>query len=471
MSRTFLQKSRHQTIYYFRRKVPLALRPIFGVTVVYKSLGTSVRREAVVLARALAAKTDRIFCEIREMAKKNEDLPDFKYTLSIDLDELTGKKRVSVNDIKPGEEEMARNELLKVNDAIFGQQRPAATVTSSLTVREAVDQFISDPSNDVKPRTRQRYSQVLNKLVEHFGSDKPFAAIGQLEFNKYAAHVTATGGERATAVLCITVAARLFKWSKIRKLTQHDITAATLKPKRKTPARHDRAAFTSQELKVLFENAAQSQGSKQSAKFWSTVASAFLGGRIEELSQLNLDSDLREMADGSWYIRIQENHGEKDWRLKQSVKKMTSWRDLPLHSALVRHGFVKFLLNEKKLGANRPFERYWTPHTDEKFKVVICSHAICNWGARELKKLREAGKITTPKVSYFHSHRHTLTSELANQGVSEEIRAAIAGQEFGGINNEVYNKLKDSPETLAPLIEGYLTAYAAILDEVMAAGK
>jgi hypothetical protein len=179
MSRIFLQRSRHQTIYYFRRKVPLALRPVFGVTVVYKSLGTSVRREAVVLARALAAKTDRIFCEVREMAKKSDDPVGFKYGLTIDMDELTGNKRVSVHDIKPGEEKTARNELLKVHDDILGRQRPAEPVTPSLTIKEAVELFLGDPEIDIKPRSLQRYSQVLNDLIKHFGPVKPFAVTGE----------------------------------------------------------------------------------------------------------------------------------------------------------------------------------------------------------------------------------------------------------------------------------------------------
>lgn len=468
MAATFLQRSRHKSVYYFRRKVPLDLRAVIGSGVIYKSLLTSVRREAVVLARALAARTDSIFRELRGMGKNKDEALQVDYGLTIDLDELTGRKRVTVHDIKPGEDEAARKALLEVHDKVMASATPPSPPTP--TIKEALDLYFTE-DKETKPRTKQRYDQFLREFMKHFGPDVPLGSVNQTEFNKYADAIKATGRNWNTQRNYIGTAARFLNWSRIRGRTPHQISAATLKPQRKTPARRDRGAFTPEELRALFENAAHFRLSKKHAKFWVTVASAFLGGRVEELAQLDFERDLKQLPDGTWYIRVQENHGEEDWMLRQSAKTMASWRDLPLHSALVRHGFIDFLMAEKKAGARRPFDRYWKPYLNERFQVVVYSHKITKWGGRELQKMRVAGKITTPNVAYFHSHRHTLATELAKQGVSEEIRAAIAGQEYGGINNAVYNKLKDSPEALAPMIEKYLASYAELLDSVMAARR
>lgn len=473
MAVTFLQRSRHKSVYYFRRKVPLDLRSLIGAAVIYKTLRTADRRHAVVMARALAAHTDKLFIGIRGMGNKQDPgAVRVDYGLSIDLDELTGRvRRVQVNDIKPGEEEVARAELQKLHDDVMAKQPPVTATTPfsppTPTIREAMDLYFAEDM-DIKGRSKQRYHQLLRPFVSHFGEDRPLGTVDQQEFNKYADQVKAAGMSWSTQKNRIGTAARFLSWSQIRGRTPHVVSARTLKPSRKTPARRDRGAFSEQELRAIFENAAHFRLTKKHAKFWITVASAFLGGRVEELAQLDFERDLKQTPDGTWYIRVQENHEEEDWMLKQSAKTMASWRDVPLHSALVKHGFVDFLLNEKRLGARRPFERYWKPYKNEKFQVVVYSHKIAKWGGRELKKLQAARKITTPRVSYFHSHRHTLATVLAGQGVSEAVRAAIAGQEYGGINNELYSKLKERPDLLAPLMEKHLVLYAGLLDEVMA---
>jgi hypothetical protein len=90
MAGKFLMKSRHGTIYYFRRRLPEAAQRIIGHQVFVRSLGTSDRREAVVRGRALAAQTDSIFQRIA-MATKPDDFSSgftFNYEMRLDLNEL-----------------------------------------------------------------------------------------------------------------------------------------------------------------------------------------------------------------------------------------------------------------------------------------------------------------------------------------------------------------------------------------------
>ncbi|MFC3472150.1 DUF6538 domain-containing protein [Massilia oculi] len=85
MAGKFLIKSRHGTIYYFRRRVPDAAQHIIGRRVYVQSLETSDRRLAVIRSRALAAQTDSVFHRIA-VATKSNDTDGFTYNFEIKLD-------------------------------------------------------------------------------------------------------------------------------------------------------------------------------------------------------------------------------------------------------------------------------------------------------------------------------------------------------------------------------------------------
>lgn len=68
MSGTFLQKSRHQTVYYFRRKIPVDLHGRIGASPIFATLHTRTRQDAIILARQLAVRSDELFRIIRSMS-------------------------------------------------------------------------------------------------------------------------------------------------------------------------------------------------------------------------------------------------------------------------------------------------------------------------------------------------------------------------------------------------------------------
>ncbi len=89
MTGKFLIKSRHGTIYYFRRRVPDAAQHIIGRRVYVQSLETSDRRLAVIRGRALAAQTDSVFQRIAMATKSNDSNGIiFNYEMKLDFNEL-----------------------------------------------------------------------------------------------------------------------------------------------------------------------------------------------------------------------------------------------------------------------------------------------------------------------------------------------------------------------------------------------
>jgi hypothetical protein len=97
MAGKFLTKSRHGTIYYFRRRVPEVAWRIIGRQVYVQSLATSDRRLAVIRARALAAQTDSFFQRIA-MATNSNDSDGFtlNYELKFDFNDLGMQTSVHV---------------------------------------------------------------------------------------------------------------------------------------------------------------------------------------------------------------------------------------------------------------------------------------------------------------------------------------------------------------------------------------
>jgi integrase len=79
---------------------------------------------------------------------------------------------------------------------------------------------------------------------------------------------------------------------------------------------------------------------------------------------------------------------------------------------------------------------------------------VTRWGSKSLAALRGEGKVPA-KVSYFHSMRHTFSTLLSMADITEEWRAALCGQAYGGINAKVYDKAKqDVGVTLPKLVAG-----------------
>jgi hypothetical protein len=109
MAGEFIERSPHGTVFYFRRRVPCDLRDLVGRRHIYVTLQTQERRTALLRARAIAVQTDRAFEEIRRMpSDKNPKFIDTFFNLHIDLDDWSGKpKKVSITDLKPGDEESA----------------------------------------------------------------------------------------------------------------------------------------------------------------------------------------------------------------------------------------------------------------------------------------------------------------------------------------------------------------------------
>jgi hypothetical protein len=475
MATNFLTRSRHGTVYYFRRRVPKQAQTAIGSQFVVQSLKTSERRLAVIRARSLATQTDIIFQRIF-MAKQSSPSDglsiDFKYELDIPgLGKLTieaePEERDAVND--------AIRTTIEAHGRNAGAQPPSVPQPPSApqkTLTDAIDEYFRDAQ--IGPATKATYRSKTNDLKQFFGADYDLVKLDQPEFVRYCDHVKETIKHPTTQGLYISTASSIINWHRESKLGLSAVTTKTLIPRRETPEMDDRDAFTIEQLRFIFENATQYRKITPS-KFWVSIVPALLGCRIEEISQIYLKTDLCHDKDHDiWYLKF-DALPDPDGVKRKSLKKLASWRNTPIHSALVRHGFVDFLLAQKKAGHSRPFEHEWKAYetdTPEGERIIKWSHPISKWGGRELEKILKKHQFDKSKLTYFHSIRHTAKAELGNAGISQNISEAICGREIQGQSADAtrYEKLKRNHLRLSVEgIEPGLNKIVAMLDDVLSA--
>ncbi|KQT43811.1 MULTISPECIES: DUF6538 domain-containing protein [unclassified Methylophilus] len=447
MSANFLTQSRHRSIYYFRRRIPFDLQHHFPNTILKKSLNTASKKQAIILARGLASQVDRIFEHIRSMKKNNEeDLIEISWGFELHYDEHQ-QPILKVTDAQPQDTESITAVVTAALNASNNKQHSkpldqpiGATIAPSKCFQDYIELYFS--KSELKPNTIANYKSKLEDARQFFGENSSPLSITQIGIVQYSDHVKARIENITTQGLYIQVVLSFVNWHRIRE-GLGTLTSSTLIPTRLTPQHEDREEFSDDDMHIIFTNAYR-YSRQQPHKWWVTIAVAFLGCRIEELCQVNIKSDLfHDQAQDIWYFNFNESP-DADGSQKKSLKKMTSWRKVPIHRTLIKHGFIDYLKSQSAKGANRPFELRWAARVVEADGIHKWSHYVTKWAGRELTKLAEDNRVVKGKKTYFHSMRHTFARLMQDAGVAGEISEALAGRNAGIGEQERYGKIKNN---------------------------
>lgn len=467
MSTNFLTRSRHNSIYYFRRRIPIDLRQHFRNNLLLKSLNTSSKKLAIILARNLACQADELFEKVREMKSKNGDfLAGFILKVNLDKD----KRPVSIDiDAQPHEADAVTAILASVmnphstlQDNISSSQ--PLPLISSKSFQDFIDEYLQKAG--LKPNTIASYKSKFQFAKTYFGENFDVLEVNQLGIVNFSDHVKTQIPNSTTQSLYIQIVVTFINWHRARNgLTP--LNSKTLIPKRTTPEYEDREEFSLDDMHVIFKNAF-TYSKREPYKWWSTVAVAFMGCRIEEIFQANLETDLvHDTKENIWYFQFDEKP-DRDGVIRKSLKKLSSHRRVPIHSALIKYGFIDYLNLQKKQNATRPFEKGWAPRIVPEDNIHKWSHKATKWAGRELVKLDRDGLLKRGDKTYFHSMRHTVAKLMLEAGVSSDISEAIAGRSAGAGEQERYGKIKNSYELLSREgIEKALNPLVEILDSVV----
>jgi integrase len=189
----------------------------------------------------------------------------------------------------------------------------------------------------------------------------------------------------------------------------------------------DRVSYTIEDLKTLFSSSVYSannrpKGGGGEAAKWLPLIGLYTGARLEEIGQL-LTTDIRDERGITFFDINTLDEGKR-------LKTKTSKRKVPIHSELVRLGFLKYVEERRKSGNKQLF-----PDLRPDVKGKITGN-WSKWYGGYSKKI----KIKLDRKKVFHSFRHTFEDEGRAVGIGEDIRDALSGHSSGRIGRSYGDK-------------------------------
>lgn len=480
MAANYLSKSRHGTTYFFKRRIPRNIfssckqnLAITSKSVLTISLRTSDLKEARIRARWLAVQSDWLFQRLKQgdyMLEKKIEAEGFRfnYGLRCEFDDETRVMKAFTIDTEPGNQGdyVAGQAAL---EAILGAPASApkrlvgqGKATSGPNLKEGAEDYLSEIA--VKLSTKRAYRSKIDHLISFFSAEKAVLDVDQMALVEYSKWAKKDIPNANTSNQYVKGASTFLNWVRVR-CGHSALTTRTLTQKRVFAPYKDRDCFSMDQMKVMFAHAMQYRESCP-AKYWIILIMAFTGARLEEICQINLKHDLKSSRDGIWYFDLNERP-EDDGFSKKSLKKVSTERVVAIHSALIERGFIGYLNAEIAKGFIRPFESCWPPLINREAGDYKWNHHVSKWGSKQMRLIRSKFSDKASKATFFHSMRHTFSTILANNGVSEEIRSAIQGQVAGsGVNGGTYTKSRLDPAQSSKVIEQHLTQYVDMLVEL-----
>ncbi len=147
------------------------------------------------------------------------------------------------------------------------------------------------------------------------------------------------------------------------------------------------------------------------AAYWIPLLGLFTGARLSELAQLHVNDILDSDAIPSISIT---NTG-----LNQQLKTSASIRTIPIHSELLRLGFLQYVRHTKNGG----HDLLW-PHLKQRKDKP--GGYFSNWFGEYRASIGLAG------YPDFHCFRHSVRSQLGEAEVPEHVIDSILGHEIKG---------------------------------------
>lgn len=168
-----------------------------------------------------------------------------------------------------------------------------------------------------------------------------------------------------------------------------------------------RKPFTDDDLRTMFKPGNKKAGDGP-AYHWVPRILLYTGARLEEICQLHAE-DIKQLH-GVWVFDINRD-GSKRLKTKQSE------RYIPVHSALIKLGLLKFAHNK-------------TGHLFPELEFGANGYST-NFSKRMGRYIRAIG-ITDPLKVASHSFRHTLSTRLGGAGVTGQTIDQLMGWHSNG---------------------------------------
>jgi integrase len=442
----------------FRIAVPLDLRQQLMAREITKALPTSDRSAAIPMALSLAHQAKLLFNRLRGMTKKKhnpDDKPlEFGYTIEFELDDFGAAKRVKVQ-AEP-HEQAAVNSAIHTAITSSLQGRPGTLPPATPQPRQedapkpaygvaapmfgaVIEDFLNRYQHTKKPAMFKKHKPVLSMLLEVVGN-KAIDSLRQSDINEFFELLGRLPPRWADQCrqqgISVRELAELEHEVTIGPKTFEDTYIASVRPFLKAAKKnfqdqgfpfglttdgteyigdreegeYKQRALTGVELKRLFEGEEMQKFADDRASashFWLPHLGLFTGARVNELCQLNPQTDIVFDSEcNTWHLWI-TTETEADPRIRKSVKTGDS-RKVPIHKTLIDLGFLDYVDRVKATGAKLLFPD-WQPVNRR------ASGEAEKWFRQLLRDTDLRDETLKACVLGMHAFRHTLLTYGAMQ--------------------------------------------------------
>lgn len=462
MSRLFPFIQRRGFSLHFRIAVPFDLRTWIGLTEVTKALRTCDKHAAAPVALYYAAQVKRAYFIAREgmfevdKNKLNALMAATKLKLRLDerdeqheaeLAAQSTRHRAELARVRLESENESLRRLLSVPQLGLVGSPPARSAAapgaglgaSVPTMGKVVNAFLTAFPKRKSPAMFKKHSAVLPLLLDIVG-DKPVDGVRQADLKRFFDLVqklpprwsdicrqrSITPMKLAEEPHVKTMAPKTFEdtykacvrsWLRDARvqwqdegfpttLTTDGITYAGNRNENEDKQR----AFTDQELGRIFAGAEMALFAATPAlehQFWLPYLGLYTGARVNELCQLNPQTDILQEADtGIWFLQLDEKPGA-DARVTKSIKNENSIRKIPIHSRLIALGFLSYVERMALQGAKLLFPQ-WRPVRGR------ASGEAEKWFRSFLTTLDLRDETPGARLVGMHAFRHTLMAHAFN---------------------------------------------------------
>lgn len=472
-----LYLSKRNSTYYFRRAIPSELRTILGLREFTFSLGTKDKEEAKRLRSEHALRTDDLIDEAwtklrMERGDATSDLApridgEWLGEFAEEQAEFAARKtaerearRLARRDYRDEWRERLHGSTARMppryaalKDLIREQEERVAAAEARLRAMQA-----AAPAEPISPSpTRSTAALWLDEeIVDRWAAErKPTQkgidthravarwlydrvgrrSVDQLtpdDFRTFKTKLIEEGQSAANIKMKLSRVRTLMQWAYENSLIPAN-SAAGITIKDTKAGKNGRQPFDLAALSAIFSSPVYSEGARPvrlrgGAAYWLPLLALFTGARLEELGQLRPD-DVRERAyadhEGqerrAWFIHIREDN-EAGLKLKNA----NSERHIPVHSELVRLGFLAFVAAAREAGHQRLFPLL----RPDKY-----GRLTAKWGEHWSVYRRNVCGVTDRRM-VFHSFRHTFKDYARLAGIDEGIQRQLMGHSARDVADE-----------------------------------
>ena len=297
---------------------------------------------------------------------------------------------------------------------------PAPALPASSPLGTAMDDFIEEHSRQWAEKTTKQNAAYLNILVEHFGRERLLATISKQDASEVKkvlqqlpssrntkpalkglplSEVIKVRGHNKISAKTINSHIQMFKmffdWAERHGHSPHTLFEG-MKVRKDRDSESERKPFTPEQLHMIYTELTDNPSGlvRKDSHKWGMLLGMFTGARLNEICQLDV-ADVQRDGE-TWYLNITDEGDEN-----KSIKSKAGRRKVPLHSELIRVGFLAFVDRRRK--GTRLFPDY--------------SYSANGGYGRNLG--RWCNESFLPKLNLkvpgivFHSFRHTMVTRCS----------------------------------------------------------